>query len=203
METDIILLGILYDDDFYGYEIMKIVKRVMVHISRISTGTLYYKLKNLEKKGLIVSREEQEGNRPKRYRYSIKEKGQKTFLKLAIENITRSHRAYWPLMPSIFFSHLLPVQAVTDSLRERAMKKTLELEMLRETHKHVLKNPYPFHAAMIMKHGIMHIEIDIAWLNELVDLMEAQGSSLENLHITRREWEDFLKSTPTLYEDST
>ncbi len=201
METDIVLLGILYDDDFYGYEIMKIVKKVMVHISRISTGTLYYKLKNLEKKGLIISREEQEGNRPKRYRYSITNAGRETFLRLAIENITKSQRAYWPLMPSIFFSHLLPIQEMADSLRERAGKMALELEFLKETHRYVLKNPYPFHSAMIMKHGIMHLETDIAWLNELADLMENQGLDLENLHITRKEWENFLEEAPALYED--
>ncbi len=169
METDIILLGILYDDDFCGYEIMKIVKKVMVHISQISTGTLYYKLKNLEKKGLVVSREEQEGNRPKRYRYSITDAGRETFLRLAIENITKSQRAYWPLMPSIFFSHLLPIQEVAVSLRERTRKMALELEFLKETHRYVLKNPYPFHTAMIMKHGIMHLETDIAWLNDLTN----------------------------------
>ncbi len=201
METDIILLGILYDDDFYGYEIMKIVKKVMVHISQISTGTLYYKLKNLEKNGLVVSQEEQEGNRPKRYRYSITDAGRKTFLELAIENITKSHRAYWPLMPSIFFSHLLPIQEVTDSLRERAGKKALELEILKETHRYILKNPYPFHTVMITKHGIMHLETDIAWLNELADLMESQGQDIEDISITRREWEAYLGAAPTFFED--
>ncbi len=201
METEIILLGILYDDDFYGYEIMKIVKRVMIHISQISTGTLYYKLKNLEKKGLVVSREEQEGNRPKRFRYSITDAGRETFLELAIENIEKSHRAYWPLMPSIFFSHLLPIQEVTESLRDRARKKSLELQILKETHGYIIKNPYPFHTTMIAKHGIMHLETDIAWLNELADLMETQGPDLKNLHITRREWENYLEAAPTFFED--
>jgi len=161
MSTDIILLGILHTGEYYGYEIIKIIKSVMLEIADITTGTLYYKLKGLEKNGLVTHTEEQDGKRPVRMRYSITDKGREAFREMAQDNIIKAGRAYWPVMPSLFFINLLDTSASCEALRERKDRLEAEITRLEKLSSYLQLEEYPFQAELIVQHGIWHIRADI------------------------------------------
>lgn len=169
MSTDLVLLGLLYIDDFYGYEIMKIIKSVMLQITDITTGTLYYKLKGLEKKGLVSHLQEQEGKRPVRLRYSITPEGREEFKRMAQENINRAGRPYWPVMPSLFFINLLDPDESSKAISNRIDRMETELGRLAELKDQIEKSRGPFQARLIVQHGIEHIRIDIEILHRFLD----------------------------------
>ena len=165
MTTDLILLGILHSGEFYGYEIMKIIKSVMLQITDVTTGTLYYKLKGLEKKGLVTHSEEKDGKRPVRLRYSITREGREAFRKMAQDHIHQAGRPYWPVMPSLFFINLLDPDASILAIRERITRLERELAKLEKLHNQLKQNDFPFQADLIVQHGMKHIRTDIDILN--------------------------------------
>lgn len=161
MPTDLILLGILHTGEYYGYEIMKIIKSVMLEIADVTTGTLYYKLKGLEKNGLVTHSEEQDGKRPVRFRYTITDQGRQAFREMAQDHILKAGRAYWPVMPSLFFINFLDTNASCKALRERIDRLEAEITRLGKLRDHLQQEDYPFQADLIAHHGMEHIRIDI------------------------------------------
>ncbi|ERK31625.1 PadR family transcriptional regulator [Clostridium intestinale] len=71
-----IILSIIKDEDNYGYEILKSIKKISHNNFEIKEGTLYVVLKRLELQGLITSYWNDNGSGGGRRRYhKITEKG--------------------------------------------------------------------------------------------------------------------------------
>jgi DNA-binding PadR family transcriptional regulator len=68
--TDTIILGLLFDGDKYGYEIIKLVRRRSGDLYELREATMYSSLKRLEHEGRIDSYwgDETQGGRRKYYR---------------------------------------------------------------------------------------------------------------------------------------
>ena len=77
---DLLLLSLIEQKDLYGYEIMKVLKRLSDDTYEMSEGTLYTSLKRMERKEWITSywRETEKGRR--KY-YHITNNGQKELKK--------------------------------------------------------------------------------------------------------------------------
>lgn len=67
--------------EHYGYSLRQ---ELAEHDFDVNEGTLYPMLRRLEKQGLLQSRWEVEGSRPRRY-YALSPKGQELFLALKAE----------------------------------------------------------------------------------------------------------------------
>ena len=67
---DIIILAMLNERDYYGYELGKQVKKQTKNSFEIKEGTLYLAFKRMERSGLILSywNDERKGGRRKYYR---------------------------------------------------------------------------------------------------------------------------------------
>lgn len=68
--TDTIILGLLMDEDRYGYEITKLVYELSEELYELKEATMYSSLKRLEKDAHIISYwgDETQGGRRKYYR---------------------------------------------------------------------------------------------------------------------------------------
>lgn len=198
MEIDIILLGILSGGDFFGYEIMKIIKAVMADIAAVTTGTLYYKLKKLEGKGLLSSTREREGLRPTRQRYAITDRGRRAFLEMAMTNITTERRPYWPHLSSLFFVQYLPARKAAEAVRRRAGDLRKILRRVNTTRSDMADRGYPFHALLLVEHGQRHLEVDISWLENFARALELQSESLTGHPYSREAWEEHMRHFPPL-----
>lgn len=192
MEIDIILLGILSGGDFFGYELMKIIKSVMSDIASVTTGTLYYKLKNHEKSGHLRSVKEREGLRPQRIRYSLTGKGRKKFRELAMKMISSGKRPYWPYLASIFFVQHLPAAEVCAALRSKREDLLRTRDRLAATLSVLKKTPCPFQGTMLVEHGIRHLDVDIAWIAEFADRLETLPQQKGAPAFSPEDWQHYL-----------
>ena len=83
---DLIVLGMLKRESMSAYDIQKLVEyRNISKWVKISTPSIYKKVIQLEKKGLITSRTEKEGKMPEKAVYSLTDAGNEEFEKLMIE----------------------------------------------------------------------------------------------------------------------
>lgn len=195
METDIIILGILSGGDFFGYELMKIIKSVMSDIANVTTGTLYYKLKNHEKKGHLRSVREREGLRPQRRRYSITPAGRKTFRELALNILTSEKRPYWPYLSSVLFVQHLPSTRVSAALRRRREDLAATRGRLVRTKAFMESAGYPFHTLMLVDHGLRHLDVDMAWIAEFTDRLESLTPEERIAPFSPEDWKTHLELT--------
>lgn len=87
---DLIVLGILKKESLSAYDIQKIVEyRNLSKWVKISTPSIYKKVIQLEKKGLINSSRIKEGKMPDKAVYSLTEEGEKEFEKLMLDISTK------------------------------------------------------------------------------------------------------------------
>ena len=64
MIQDIVLLGLLCDGPKHGYEMKKLIEEDMGRFMELSSGPIYYALKNLESRSLVTKTVGQHGRRP-------------------------------------------------------------------------------------------------------------------------------------------
>ncbi len=94
----ILLLGIVYKDEAYGYDIIEKIKVISNSEILMKEGTLYPLLKSLQNKQLIRSNwKKSKGGKPRKY-YSITELGKIEYKKL---------RSEWNMM-NLMITYLQP-----------------------------------------------------------------------------------------------
>jgi len=83
---DLILLGMVYDQPRSAYDIQKHVEyRNLSHWVKISSPSVYKKLRVLEQKGYLMTKRQREGNMPEKSIYSLTREGRKYFHELMHE----------------------------------------------------------------------------------------------------------------------
>lgn len=108
-QIDIIMLALLYEKDYYGYEIESIIEeRNMREWTEIGFSSIYNSLNKLEKKGLIESRLVKEHGSPKRKVYSVVDKSRVFVLEEIKRMLQSPKRVYSEFDIGLAFSHLLP-----------------------------------------------------------------------------------------------
>ncbi|MFR5081037.1 MAG: PadR family transcriptional regulator [[Clostridium] innocuum] len=77
---DLILLGMVYDQPRSAYDIQKHVEyRKLSHWVKISSPSVYKKLRVLEQKGYLMTTRQREGNMPEKSIYSLTNAGTAVF----------------------------------------------------------------------------------------------------------------------------
>lgn len=83
---DLILLGMVYDQPRSAYDIQKHVEyRKLSHWVKISSPSVYKKLRVLEQKGYLRTTRQREGNMPEKSIYSLTKQGRRYFHELMQE----------------------------------------------------------------------------------------------------------------------
>ena len=89
---DLILLGMVYDQPRSAYDIQKHVEyRNLSHWVKISSPSVYKKLRVLEQKGYLMTKRQREGNMPEKSIYSLTREGQKYFHELMHKISAHTH----------------------------------------------------------------------------------------------------------------
>jgi PadR family transcriptional regulator len=89
------VMQLLSGGEKYGYELVEALSRQSNGVLAMGQSTLYPLLYNLEAKGLVTSRVDENGPRPRRF-YRLTSKGQK---KLATD--TKQWQSLWEAMRSL------------------------------------------------------------------------------------------------------
>lgn len=81
---ELLLLRLLDEQEMYGYELVRSVRRVTDEAISLGEGVIYPALHTLERNGALKSRRKEVGGRTRVY-YSLTGKGQKRLARLADE----------------------------------------------------------------------------------------------------------------------
>ena len=79
MTQELVLLGLLEEGPKHGYEIKRLITKIIETFTSIETQSIYYPLRQLEKEGLVTKKISRAGKRPEKYIYHITKKGSRKF----------------------------------------------------------------------------------------------------------------------------
>ncbi|MGI6109289.1 MAG: PadR family transcriptional regulator [Eubacteriaceae bacterium] len=116
---DLIVLGMLKDQNLSAYEIQKLVEyRNISKWVKVSTPSIYKKVLQLEKKGLIKGTAVKEGKMPEKAVYSLTDAGEKEFEALMLEI---SEKPVYLFLD--FNAVIVNIDKLTPELRDRCLER--------------------------------------------------------------------------------
>lgn len=170
-QIEIILLALLYEEDRYGYEIESVVEeRKMRNWTKIGFSSIYNSLKNLEKKGWIGSRYEEEYGSPARKVYFINEDYREPVRETIKKILHDPQRVYSEFSIGLAFSHFLTKEELYDSLvkyRESLEKRRQIILQTYSEQQYIIQDI--IHIKALFTHPLKLIEAEVEWINELLN----------------------------------
>ena len=169
---EMVLLGLLAKGPLHGYEIRKAIYEKLARLVGVRVCSIYYSLDKLEKTGILRSESARSGKRPKKYVYSLTNKGRRRLQKLLVENILTIDRPFLNIDLSLFFMEHADPESFKDALKQR-------LKALRALKKG--KAPLSFaesdfdderNARLIAEHGLRHLKQEIKFTKELIEKLD-------------------------------
>lgn len=168
---DLILLGLLRESPKHGYELKHIVNERMQHIASITSGTVYYTLKKLERKGYINRKREREGERPERNVFSLTKDGEEYFYKLLRKCLFIKERNLSSFDIALYFMPYIDFSLIIEAIKF----KLKELEDIKGIINNFEKNypdRWPFHLHSIKEKTLLQVETMEKWYRNFMDKIE-------------------------------
>jgi DNA-binding PadR family transcriptional regulator len=126
--TETIILGLLFENDYYGYEIEEIIKeRGMRDWTEIGFSSIYNALSKAEKAGLVISKYDKQYGSPKRKIYSLTATAKTDFLEEVKRMLSNPKRVYSEFDIGMAYSNLLDENEFKSCIEE--YQKSLEIRM--------------------------------------------------------------------------
>ena len=180
-KNDLVVLGLVFEQDRYGYEIIQEVKkRDFEHWANINPASIYNHLNRLEKSGALSSRTEKVGNSPERKVYSITEEGRRLLSELVVKAIASpSHADHAIASLAIGFVYCADEQALRGALRSK-------LAALGEVRKHLIKESeelrehIPLNWLILIESAIAHVKVERDIMSRLKEIIES-GALTESI----------------------
>jgi DNA-binding PadR family transcriptional regulator len=121
IEQELLLLGLLRERPKHGYDIKKNIRQILSLFAGVELKSIYYPLKVLEKKGLVVKRISKVGKRPERIVYALTPKGEFRFNELLNKSFLDFTRPRFSLDLSLYFLHYMKPGISRRRLRARLL----------------------------------------------------------------------------------
>jgi len=168
-KNEITVLGLLAEKPMYGYEIhQEIKRREMDYWAKIKLPSIYNTLARLEEQNYIQAGKEKVGKMPERNVYSITNSGHDKLKELVIDFLRDEDHPEWNFGVGVAFLFGAPREMVLDALlqrRESVNKCLVDLQQEKEDYREKI----PFNWYMLIEHGHKHMELELEWLNTLIE----------------------------------
>jgi DNA-binding PadR family transcriptional regulator len=166
IEQELLFLGLLKQSPKHGYEIKKQIKEILEVFSGLELKSIYYPLQILEKKKLILKHVNKEGNRPKRFVYSLTSKGQARFEQLLAKSFLDFKRPEFSLDISLYFLPFIKPQIARRRLKARMQILKKLTRSLKTAHDSMISKKPPS-LAYILEHDLEMVESELNFLSRL------------------------------------
>jgi len=170
IEQELILLGLLKESPKHGYEIKRKIREILSLFAGVDVKSVYYPLRILEKKGLVLRRINKQGRRPERIVYELTKKGQSRFDELLNKSFLNFKRPQFSLDLSLYFLHYMKPNITRRLLRAR----TLVLKKLSGDLKQMVFNLRKNKTASliyILEHNLLMVEAEYKFLSTLIKIL--------------------------------
>lgn len=166
IEQELLLLGLLRESPKHGYDIKIKIQEILSLFAGVELKSVYYPLRILEKKGLLIKRAGKSGRRPQRFVYSLTPKGKSRFDELLTKSLLEVKRPQFSLDLSLYFLHYLKPKVAQRRLRGRQAILNKIARGLEE----MIANPpkkQPHSLSRILEHNLKVLKAESEFLSGL------------------------------------
>ena len=169
MSTKLIILGILYEKKFHGYEIKNKIQKTMGNFTSIAFGSIYFALAKLSEERLIEKTNvEKAGKRPSRNIYKITDAGKQKFIYLLENALKNTNKQYFTIDSALTFLSKLPGKKIEILLEKRIKtEKQILNNLIKHRNTVVLNKNKPNLTGLLTEHSIIHHKAELYWLNKI------------------------------------
>ena len=170
IEQELLLLGLLRQGPKHGYDIKTKIKQILSLFAGVDLKSIYYPLRILEKKGLVVKKAVKPGRRPERIVYALTPKGEIRFNELLSKSLLNLKRPQFSLDLSLYFLHYMKPSLACRRLQAR-------LHMLHKISRglgHMVKTSSKDKTASlnrILEHNLKLLKTESQFLADLIKTM--------------------------------
>jgi DNA-binding PadR family transcriptional regulator len=189
MKAELLILGVLHRGNFHPYEIKRRLRNAMVECyTDVDVGTLYYAIRQLEKKRLIRAvRREPVPRVGVRTVYGISESGKRRFQQLLNEQFTAQGPVAQTLYTPMLFLQFSNLPLVAGLLRTRIAGETEAIRKLA-----AIRRQLAVTAATgglhLMKHLDLQHRLDRKWLQGVLADVESGACAGRSRSTTAGAW---------------
>lgn len=162
MERELLLLGLLRSQEMHGYQLHEAIDSHLGMGVQLAKPTAYRLLSSMAEDGWVVSREEQQGNRPPRRVYAITPAGEAAFQQLLRENLANYQPVEFTTQIGLAFLDEIPAGEALPLLFRRRVGMEETLEVLRAHCRH------PGSMQLMMEHQAHQLAAELDWLNTVI-----------------------------------
>jgi PadR family transcriptional regulator AphA len=176
MSLKFALLGLLAESPKYGYELKRRFEGALGNVWSVSYGQLYPTLRRLSELGWVTKKTEPGKKAAEKNIYSITDKGRNKLDEWLLKPVRSSYRVKDEFtLRFLFFNKLAPGH-VLEYLKEY-QKKTAEQRAGFQKTLESLQGEIDFFLQGIIRKGIVHLEAEEKWLEEVISSLRNPTST--------------------------
>jgi PadR family transcriptional regulator AphA len=165
------LLGLLAENPKYGYEIKQEFEGALGNVWSVSYGQLYPTLRRLSEMQWVTKETAPGKKAAEKNIYSITAKGRKKLDEWLLRPLRSSYKVKDEFTLKFMFFDKLPRDKVLDYLKQQQKKTVMQKESFQRTLVSI-KEELNFFLQAIIRKGIIHLEAENQWLEEVVNALE-------------------------------
>jgi DNA-binding PadR family transcriptional regulator len=161
---ELLFLGLLKESPKHGYEIKRQLGKILFPYIGIDSKSIYYPLKILENKGLLIKKVTQAGRRPRRFVYELTPKGNARFNELLKASFLNFKRPQFSLDLSLFFLKFTKPEVAKRRLRARILLLERLSQGLNQTFSSLKNKRASSFLLAILEHDRQMVKTEIKFL---------------------------------------
>jgi DNA-binding PadR family transcriptional regulator len=174
MSLKFALLGLLAESPKYGYEIKQQFEGALGNVWSVSYGQLYPTLRRLSEVGWVTKKTAPGKKAAEKNIYSIAAKGKKRLDEWLLKPLRTNYRVKDEFTLKFLFFDKSPKEKVLSYLKSQQKKTIMQKENFQRTLVSIREEINFFLQAIIRK-GIIHLEAENQWLEEVINDLQAEG----------------------------
>jgi PadR family transcriptional regulator AphA len=165
------LLGLLAEKPKYGYEIKQEFEGALGNVWSVSYGQLYPTLRRLSEMQWVTKETAPGKKAAEKNIYSITPKGRRKLDEWLLRPLRSSYKVKDEFTLKFMFFDKLPRDKVLEYLKQQQKKTVMQKENFQRTLVSI-KEELSFFLQAIIRKGIIHLEAENQWLEEVVNALE-------------------------------
>ena len=164
------ILGLLYEEPQYGYQLEKTIEGWgMRNWTQIGFSSIYYVLKKLEKKDLVESRLEKVEGKPSRKVFTITDLGHKTMKEKLTDLLSWNKKLISPFDLGIAYLNYLEPQEVIDCLENYMKSAEGRIKFLKSSVKVQNDLEAPYYMVALFSRPLTQLETEVKWVKQFIE----------------------------------
>ncbi|NPD89537.1 MAG: helix-turn-helix transcriptional regulator [Asgard group archaeon] len=173
------ILGLLFDDALYGYEIEKIIEeRNMRDWTEIGFSSIYYVLKRLEDEDYVRSKGKLVRGR-NRIIYSITRTGRKVLKEKIAALLSQNYKQKSPFELGIAYIHLLDPKEAIECLEKYLFSSQKRLDKLQELLKNSKAELENYRKIALFERPLEIVDAEMNWIKHFIDELQSNRDFLK------------------------